>query len=314
MAPPRPPARHSHPALPFLAVALGIATFSMMDASMKTASMEAGVYVSLLLRNTAGTLLILPLWRMTGGTWPARPALKVHALRSAVVTMMASLFFWGLVRMPMAEALALTFIAPLIALFLAAVLLGERIQPSAILASLLGLAGVGVIAAARFGEGGEASVAGLLAVLASAVFYAWNLVLQRQQAQVAGPVEVALFQNLFVGLFLLLAAPAMVAFNPDLLAAPPSPLALAAIVAAAVLTGVSLMLLTWGYARAETQALVSIEYTAFLWAALFGWLVFGEKVGPASLAGAALIVLGCLIGTRKPAAAGFAAGKQRPAP
>lgn len=305
MAPIRSPARHSHPALPFLAVALGIATFSMMDASMKSASLEAGVYVSLLLRNTAGTLLMLPLWRMTGGGWPGRPALKVHALRSAVVTMMASLFFWGLVRMPMAEALALTFIAPLIALFLAAVLLGERIQPSAVVASLLGLAGVGVIAAARFGAGGEASAAGLLAVLASAVFYAWNLVLQRQQAQVASPVEVALFQNLFVALFLLLAAPAMLAIKPDLLAAPPSPAALAAIVAAAVLTGVSLMLLTWGYARAETQVLVPIEYTAFLWAALFGWLLFDEKLGPASIAGTALIVLGCWIGTRKPAAGGL---------
>ncbi len=305
MAPTRPPARHSHPALPFLAVALGIATFSMMDASMKSASLEAGVYVSLLLRNTAGTLLMLPLWRMTGGAWPGRPALQVHALRSAVVAMMASLFFWGLVRMPMAEALALTFIAPLIALFLAAVLLGERIQPRAIVASLLGLAGVGVIAAARFGAGGEASAAGLLAVLASAVFYAWNLVLQRQQAQVASPVEVALFQNLFVALFLLLAAPAMLAIKPDLLAAPPPPAALAAIVAAAVLTGVSLMLLTWGYARAETQALVPIEYTAFLWAALFGWLLFDEKLGPASIAGTALIVLGCWIGTRKQAAGGL---------
>lgn len=305
MAPTRSPARHSHPALPFLAVALGIATFSMMDASMKSASLEAGVYVSLLLRNTAGTLLMLPLWRMTGGAWPGRPALKVHALRSAVVTMMASLFFWGLVRMPMAEALALTFIAPLIALFLAAVLLGERIQPSAVVASLLGLAGVGVIAAARFGAGGEASAAGLLAVLASAVFYAWNLVLQRQQAQVASPVEVALFQNLFVALFLLLAAPTMLAIKPDLLAAPPSPAALAAIIAAAVLTGVSLMLLTWGYARAETQVLVPIEYTAFLWAALFGWLLFDEKLGPASIAGTALIVLGCWIGTRKPAAGGL---------
>lgn len=305
MAQPFSPARHFHPALPFLAVALGIATFSMMDASMKSASLKAGVYVSLLLRNTIGTLLMLPLWRMTGGTWPARPALKIHALRSAVVAMMASLFFWGLVRLPMAEALALSFIAPLIALFLAAVLLGESIRPSAVVASLLGLAGVCVIAVARFGASGGASAAGLLAVLASAVFYAWNLVLQREQAQVASPVEVALFQNLFVALFLLLAAPAMLLVNPALLAAPPPPAALIAIALAALLTAVSLMLLTWGYARAETQALVSIEYTAFLWAALFGWLLFDERVGPASVAGAALILLGCWIGTRKPAAGAF---------
>jgi S-adenosylmethionine uptake transporter len=77
-------------------------------------------------------------------------------------------------------------------------LLGETIRPAAIFASLFGIAGVGVIAAGRLGESGDlaASVPGIAAILASAVFYAWNLILQRQQALLSGPVEVALFQNL----------------------------------------------------------------------------------------------------------------------
>jgi S-adenosylmethionine uptake transporter len=70
-------------------------------------------------------------------------------------------------------------------------------------------------------------------------------------------------------------------------------------VAAAVLAGVSLMLLSWAYARAETQALVPIEYTGFIWAALFGWLWFAEPVTPATLAGVVLIVAGCWIAGRQ---------------
>jgi S-adenosylmethionine uptake transporter len=66
---------------------------------------------------------------------------------------MAVLFFWGLVRMPMAEAMALSFVAPLIALYLAAVLLGERIRASAVIGSLLGILGVAVIAMGQFGDG-----------------------------------------------------------------------------------------------------------------------------------------------------------------
>lgn len=288
--------------LPFLAVACGIATFSVMDGAMKSASIQIGVYLSLLLRSAAGVCLVLPVWLLLLSRWPAKSALKVHALRSAVVTCMASLFFWGLVRMPMAEGIALSFIAPLIALYLAAVLLGERIQAKAIIAALLGLAGVGIIAVARMRTGSDTgtSVAGLLAVLTAAVFYAWNLILQRQQAQVASPVEVALFQNVFMALFLLLASPVVLLALPEATASPLTAVALRDVVLAAALAAVSLVMLTWGYARAETQALVPLEYTALLWAAVAGWLWFGETVGLVTVAGAILIVVGCWIGTRTP--------------
>jgi S-adenosylmethionine uptake transporter len=280
--------------LPFLAVAAGIATFSMMDAVMKSASIQAGVYNALLLRSLAGSLLMLPVWLLSRPEWPKPAALRIHVLRSAVAACMATLFFWGLVRMPMAEAMALSFIAPLIALYLAAVLLNERIRASAVIASLFGIGGDDSHAAARFNHGGDlaASGWGLAAVLLSAVFYAWNLILQRQQALLAGPVEVALFQNLCVALIFLVAAPWLAAW--------PAPEALGDITAAALLAAISLMLLTWGYARAEAQALVPIEYSGFVWAALFGWLWFGESVTLATLAGTALIVFGCWVATRKP--------------
>ena len=281
-----------HRLVPFAAGAAGIALFSVMDATMKGASLAVGVYTALLLRCVIGTVLTLPLWMLTGGRWPERPVLKVHLIRSAVAAVMATLFFWGLVRIPIAEAIALSFISPLIALYLASALLGETIGRRAIGASVLGLAGVVVIAFAQGSAAAQRDPLGIGAVLVSAVFYAWNLILQRQQAQAAGPAEVAFFQNAAVGLILVAAAPWLFA-RPDL----PT---LGWIAAAAVLATVSLMLLSWAYGRAEAQALLPLEYTAFIWAALFGWLWFDERVTFATLGGAALIVAACLIGARQP--------------
>ena len=55
---------------------------------------------------------------------------------------MALLFFWGLARVPMAQAITLAYIAPILALLFAAVALGERVGRRVILASVLAFAGV----------------------------------------------------------------------------------------------------------------------------------------------------------------------------
>jgi drug/metabolite transporter (DMT)-like permease len=68
---------------------------------------------------------------------------------------------------------------------------------------------------------------------------------------------------------------------------------------AALLAMCSLMLLSWAYARAEAQTLVTVEYTAFIWAAMIGWWLFREPVTIATIMGTALIVAGCIIATRK---------------
>jgi S-adenosylmethionine uptake transporter len=285
--------KSAHPLLPFVAALAGVAVFSIMDALMKQASIGADVYNALFFRSLCGTALMLPLWLLTGGRWPHRAVLRVHMLRSSVVAVMAWLFFWGLVRLPMAEAIALSFIAPVIALYLAAVTLGETIQRRAVVASLLGFAGVMLIGATRLAshQGGKEAALGIAAVLGSAVMYAWNLVLQRQQAQIAGPQEIAFFQNLGIALLLTLIAPwfAMV----------PSAAVLRDIGIGAFLSATALMLLAWSYARAEAQVLVATEYTAFIWAALMGWLWFDEKVTASTLGGVILIVAACWIAARR---------------
>jgi len=223
---------------------------------------------------------------------PGRQAMRFHLIRGFVTVGMALLFFWGLARVPMAQAIALTYIAPLLALVLAAVLLKERITRGVIGASLIACSGVGVIllgqAQARMGE---QAFLGALAILASAVCYSYNIILMRQQAQVADPAEISFFQSLIVGTLLLPAAPWLLAVPP--LAQVP------AIGLSAVLATASLFLMSWAYARGEASYLAPTEYTSFVWAALFGWLIFGEHVSPFTLAGAVLIVGACLIAARR---------------
>lgn len=278
-------------AIPFAVCCGGVALFSVMDAAMKGLSLSIGVYNALLWRAVAGTLLGLVLMLVLRQRWPNRAVLRIHLLRGAVVAFMAFSFFWALVRMPLAEAIALSFIAPIIALYLAALLLKEKVGRGAIVASVLGLFGVAIILSGRVhGTYDGQALAGAGAVLVSAMLFAWNLIIQRQQAQVATPVEVAFFQNLVMLAIFALAAPFMAVL--------PSPGAAPLIGLAAILAFTSLAALSWAYARAEAQRLIPVEYTAFIWAAIIGWLIFGEALAVTTVAGAALIVTACLIAAR----------------
>jgi S-adenosylmethionine uptake transporter len=276
------------PTLPFIATLVGVALYSLMDALMKGSSLAIGAYSALLWRSMAAVLLAVPLWRLSGGRWPELTTVRLHLLRGVVAAAMALTFFFALTLLPMAEAIALSFIAPLIALYLAAVMLGETVSRGAVAASLIGLVGVVVIAYARLGASGHGDRAalGIASVLLSAVLYAWNLVLQRRQALVARPLEVASFMNTTVLL-------ALLPFAPWFAQAPSSGAIALAIGGAATLAVGAGMLFSWAYARAETHVLVPVEYSAFGWAALIGWLAFGERLTWPTLFGTVLVVAAC---------------------
>lgn len=281
----------SSTAIPFAVATLGIAAFSMMDVVMKGLSISLGAYNAMLWRMMFGVGVGAILFLVTQTPWPARSKFKLHVLRGSLSAVMALSFFWGLARVPLAEAIALSFIAPLITLYLAAVLLAEKISRAAIIATILGFAGVIVILSARVaGDYQPEILKGVAAILFSAVLYAYNLVLQRQQAQIASPIEIVFFQNLTAGSVLLLGAPWW-AVLPDVSHAP-------AILGSTTLAVTALLLLSWAYARAEAQVLVPVEYTAFIWAAAFGWIVYHEAVTITTLIGTGLIVAGCVVAAR----------------
>ncbi|TCD06390.1 DMT family transporter [Erythrobacteraceae bacterium CFH 75059] len=285
--------RTGEPILPVAAALAGVAMLALMDAFMKGASLAAGAYSAALLRALFSVCLMAPLWLVLGGRWPGRAALRLHLLRGTVSAFMALTFFHALTKLPIAETIAISFVAPLIALYLAAVLLGERIRREAVLASVVGFAGALVIIGGRLGQQAldRDAAEGLAAIGVSTLLYAWNFILMRQQALLARPAEIATFHGGVAALVLGVAAPWLLRW--------PESAALSSIGVAAALTVGGAMTLAWAYARAEAQRLVPVEYSGFVWAVLFGWWFFAERVSFTTLAGTALIVTGCLIAARR---------------
>ena len=278
------------PVLPLAAACLGIAVFCCMDAAMKGLGLALGAYSALLWRTLAGVGVTGALWVAGTPVWPDATVLRLHVARGVVVSAMAILWFHGITLMPLAQAVAISFFAPLLALWLAGVFLGEPVTARAVAGSAIGLAGVGAIVAGRLGEAhGARVVEGVAAVIASAALYAINLVLQRHQAQRADPREIAFFQT----------ATMLACLLPfGRIAVWPSGGQGLLIAGSAGCATVSLLLLSWAYARAPAAALLPTEYTGFLWLALLGSLFFGEALTAATLAGAALIVAGCWLAVR----------------
>lgn len=281
------------PMIAFLVGMAGIATFSAMDAVMKLLVLAIGTYTTLFWRSLAGVIMTGTLFAR-GARRPDKRTMRIHAARGLLGSVMAATFFWGLARVPMAQAIALAFIAPLIALFLAAAILKESVGPRLIGASLVAFGGVIVILIGQAqADLGRQAMLGSFAILGSAGCYAVNIILMRQQSLAASPVEASFFQSLFMAAGLATAAPILGVALPPMDKVP-------LILLAAFLATTSLLLLSWAYARAQASYLATTEYSSFLWAALFGWLIFGERVSPYTLAGAAAIIGGCLLAARTP--------------
>ena len=154
-----------------------------------------------------------------------------------------------------------------------------------------GFAGMVVIVAGKTGLSFEGSFWGVAAVLLSAVTYALSMVLLRARAQTDPVVTIVAIQN---------AAPAAILLVPALLVWRPPSLADWGLLAFIGTLGVlGHLLMARAYAKAQAARLASLEYTALIWASLFGFAFFGEVPTVATLAGAALIVVGAGVASRR---------------
>ena len=143
------------------------------------------------------------------------------------------------------------------------------------------------------GSGGLDSnvVIGATAVLISAVAYALNIIVLRHRATRDPLAQIVLFQNL--GPALILAIPVLWVWTPPTL----TDCALFALLGTLGVTAHSM--LAHAFARIEAARLAPVGYVTLVWGVLFGFLFFAEVPGVATLAGAALIVLGTLVSQRR---------------
>lgn len=277
---------------PVLAALGGVALLSVMDAFMKGASLAVGAYSAALLRVVFACAMATPVWLAMGGRRPSRAVLPWHIARGVVSAFMGLTFFFALTRLPIAEAIAISFVAPILALYLASLFLGEKIGREAIVAALLGFAGTLVIIGGKLGRANlsDGVLEGLAAIIVSALLYAGNFIIMRKQSLAAGPLEIAAFHSGIQTLVLGVAAPFLLVWPPGGV--------LGALGASAVLTVGGALLLAWAYGKAETQRLIPLEYSSFVWAVILGWVYFSENLEWTTVAGVVLIVAGCWIASR----------------
>ena len=196
-------------------------------------------------------------------------------------------FFWALSVLPLAEAVTLSFIYPLLAPFVASLLLKERIRASSVISAVVGFAGVIV---AMQGAPSEAESPqhdlGVAAVLVSAAFFSFAMVLLRERAQKDGAPIVGLMTSLIPGVILL--APTIIFATPPVLETWPFFLLMGALAAC------FMYLMARAYAAAEAQQLAPIHYTELIWATAIGYIIFHETPRIEIYLGAALIIAACL--------------------
>ena len=204
---------------------------------------------------------------------------KGQTLRALTLLGASGFFFAGLPFIPLGEAVAIAYSETLIVVVLAPFILKEKLTTRGAWSACIGFAGVLLVV--RPG-GGEANWFGPLLLLASALFGALSI-MQIKRIRATDDSRTTVFFFSAVGTVVTACTLPFSWKTPTLHA-----LAVMALLGAFATAGQLLM--TVAYRRADAGALAPFNYTSIVWAALFGYLAWGETIGTLSLAGIALIV------------------------
>jgi len=206
----------------------------------------------------------------------------VHVARAAVGMLAMFCGYYGITKLPLADAVTIGFTRALFMIPLAVFFLGERVQAARWTATVLGF--VGVIVMMR--PGGEGPVWASLVALAGALFTSAGIVFVKKLAATEHPATILVFYNFATTLMSLPTIfPNWV--TPDL-----RELVLLALVAG--LAGVGQFCTIRGYAIAEASAVVPFGYARLVLAAAIGFLFWGEVPDAWSLTGGGIILASTL--------------------
>ena len=262
------------------AVAAAVAFFSVADATAKWLG-HAG-YASpqvVFFRYLFGLLPVaVVVW---SAVWHSLRTQKpmLHVLRALLLFSALVLFFTGLRLMPLAEAIAVAFTAPLFVTALSVPMLGETVGPRRWSAVLIGFVGAVVM----LQPGTEAFRIEALIVVASALFFAFAMLLTRRMS--ATETNTAMFTYSTVG--------AGLASIPFMAAVWTTPNAdhLWVFFGLGIVGGIAAYLMIVAYRNAPAALIAPFDYTALIWGALFGWILWQEEPPLIVWTGAAIIAL-----------------------
>lgn len=277
----------------------GIAIFSVQDLILKKLSGDYPLHQAMVLRSlTALPFHLLIVWWFDGRlSTIITPGWWKMLLRGLLNFVAYTAYYLGLATLPMAETVALFFMAPLFITLAAFVILREPVALSSGLAVLAGFAGVLMIVQPG---SGSFQLAALLPVL-GALGYAVSMVVARPLGRTETAAAMAFWGNncfLICALALSVvygnggmadtAHPSMAFLTRGWITPPVQDLALMA--SCGVIAAIGLTLLTHAYRIAPSAAVAPFEYTFMFWGVLWGWMFWGDMPAAMGWLGIAVII------------------------
>ncbi len=256
-----------------------MAVFSAMDGVSKGLTLRLSPIEVSWARYLFNLLLLVPLALARGGARPLATRMPVAQIaRGALLFGSGVLFITALRSLPLADAAAVGFVAPLMVTALSIPLLGERVESGRWLAVLAGFGGVLLVVR----PGGAGFGAASLLPVASAGCWAVALIITRRLAATESPLSTLIYTGL-TGLAL------SSLLLPGVWRAPATADWLLLAVAGG-LYALGQFLLLKAFLAAHASVLAPFQYSQIVWSTAIGWLCFGTMPDPWTGAGAAVII------------------------
>ncbi len=272
-APPRPPERKL---LGIAAILACCALFPVSDTAAKLLTATLPPLEVAWLRYLVFVIVTAPMLLRARGAMLATRRLALHAGRACAATLSTVLAIVSFSLLPVPDATAIGFVAPIIVTGMAAFLLKERVAPRRWAAAVVGLAGVLVIVRPGTGAFVLASLIPLLASFASATSSIATRLVRHERA------DTTLFYAAAIGFALLSIPVAFVWRTPTW-----GDAGIGAVVG--IFAALASLAQVFAYRHAPASLLQPFTYSQLLWASGLGFLVFGALPGIATALGAAII-------------------------
>ena len=272
---------HDRPLLALAIRLFGVLWLAVLAVFIKLAA-DSGIHlVEIMFWRQFLSIPILLAWGISTHGWrsfaTARP--KDHAVRTLYGIAGMALNFGAIILLPLAEATALTFSAPIFAVLLSIVLLRESVGFWRWSAVAAGFAGVLVIAQPG---GNHVPLAGAAVALGAAFMIALISIQVRDLGRTEQPIVIVFWFAVGGSLVVLPALP----FVHQHLSAWQWLL----------LLGIGLsgtfaqILITFALKIGQVSSVIVMDYSNLVWATLFGWLVFATVPPLSTWLGAPLVV------------------------
>lgn len=264
-----------------IALMLGaMAVLPFLDVVAKTLGQQGMPILQIVWARMAfGALLTLPFTLRHGGAKAIRPDRPAyHTLRAALLIAATFLFFSALKYLPIADALAIFFVQPLILTAISPFVLGEKVGPRRWAAVAVGFAGTLIIIRPGFTDLNPGTLLALGAGACLAVYFAMT-----RRISGSAPAMVTTFHTSLMGT-LLIALPVLLLWES------PTPAQWALLFLIGLIATTGHYLIVRAYDHAEASLLAPLAYTEMIMATAAGWWFFGDFPDGWTFLGTAILI------------------------